>query len=71
VDIALDAQLALIPGGERYPAFEVFYLKPVLNINGQEKILVIFLGHRFTQIFTDNYAKWITDNGLLFYEKIS
>jgi hypothetical protein len=33
VDIALDAQLALIPGFEGYPGFEVFHLKPVFDVD--------------------------------------
>jgi hypothetical protein len=34
MDIAFDTQLALIPGLERYPGFEVFHLEPVFDING-------------------------------------
>jgi hypothetical protein len=38
MDIALDAELALIPGFEGYPGFEIFYLEPVFDINGQQNV---------------------------------
>jgi hypothetical protein len=52
MDVALDAEFALIPGFEGNPGFEIFHLEPVFDVDGQEKILVIFLGHGFAQILT-------------------
>jgi hypothetical protein len=34
VNIFLDAQFAFVPGGERNPGFEIFYLEPVFDVDG-------------------------------------
>jgi hypothetical protein len=34
MDIALNAEFAPIPGGERNPGFEIFHLEPVFDVNG-------------------------------------
>jgi hypothetical protein len=34
VHVTFDAEFALIPGGERYPGFEVFHLEPVFDVDG-------------------------------------
>ena len=33
MDIFLDAQVALVPGGERDPGLEIFYLEPVFDVD--------------------------------------
>jgi hypothetical protein len=40
MDVAFDAEFALVPCFEGYPGFEIFYLEPIFDIDGKQNVFI-------------------------------